>query len=102
LQSLELIVIYCRYTFTVAKLLALHNVRYYFSCISLNTVRIEKLQTRVIGKTGREEAFGGGEGVNIKMGLREIEGNDVYWIHLAQDMGKTLALVNTVMKLRVP
>jgi len=39
---------------------------------------------------------------NIRMDIREIwcEGED--WIHLAQDRGQWLGLVNRVMKLRVP
>jgi hypothetical protein len=39
---------------------------------------------------------------NIKMDLREIGFGDVDWIHLAQDRDRWLALVNTVMNLRVP
>jgi hypothetical protein len=39
---------------------------------------------------------------NIKMDLREIGFRDVDWIHLAQDRDRWWALVNTVMKLRVP
>jgi hypothetical protein len=39
---------------------------------------------------------------NIKMDLREIGWNGVYWIDLAQDRDQWRALVNTVMKLRVP
>jgi hypothetical protein len=39
---------------------------------------------------------------NIKMDLREIEWGGVYWIDLAQDRNQWRALVNTVMKLRVP
>jgi hypothetical protein len=38
----------------------------------------------------------------IKMDLREIEFGDVDWIHWAQDRDRWRALVNTVMKLRVP
>jgi hypothetical protein len=40
--------------------------------------------------------------VNIKMGLREIGWGGVDWINLAQDREQWRALVNTVMKLRVP
>jgi hypothetical protein len=36
------------------------------------------------------------------MDLGEIVFGDVDWIHLAQDRDKWLALVNTVMNLRVP
>jgi hypothetical protein len=36
------------------------------------------------------------------MGLREIGREDVYWIHLAQDRDQWWAVVNMVMKLRVP
>jgi hypothetical protein len=39
---------------------------------------------------------------NIKMDLREIGFGDLNWIHLAQDRDRWLALVNTVMNLRVP
>jgi hypothetical protein len=39
---------------------------------------------------------------NIKMYLRGIGFGDVDWIHWAQDRDRWLALVNTVMNLRVP
>jgi hypothetical protein len=39
---------------------------------------------------------------NIKMDLREIGWDGVDWIHLAQDRDQWMALVNTVMNLRVP
>jgi hypothetical protein len=39
---------------------------------------------------------------NIKMDLREIEFEDVDWIHWTQDRERWRALVNTVMNLRVP
>jgi hypothetical protein len=39
---------------------------------------------------------------NIKMDLREIRFGDVDWIRWAQDRDRGRALVNTVMKLRVP
>jgi hypothetical protein len=39
---------------------------------------------------------------NIKMDLREIGFGDVDWINWAQDRDRWLALVNTVMNLRVP
>jgi hypothetical protein len=39
---------------------------------------------------------------NIKMGLREIGWGGMNWIDLAQDRDQWRALVNTVMKLRVP
>jgi hypothetical protein len=39
---------------------------------------------------------------NIKMDVTEIGFGDVEWIHLAQDRDRWLALVNTVMNLRVP
>jgi hypothetical protein len=39
---------------------------------------------------------------NIKLDLREIGWDDMYWIDLAQDMDQWRALVNTVMNLLVP
>jgi hypothetical protein len=38
----------------------------------------------------------------IKMGIKEIGCDDMDWIHLAKDRDQKRALVNTVMKLRVP
>jgi hypothetical protein len=39
---------------------------------------------------------------NIKVNLREIQWGGMDWIDLAQDRDHWRALVNTVMKLRVP
>jgi hypothetical protein len=39
---------------------------------------------------------------NIRMDFREICWKYVDWMHLAQDKDNWRALVNTVMKLRVP
>jgi hypothetical protein len=39
---------------------------------------------------------------NIKIYLREIGGDGMDWIDLAQDRDQWRALVNTVMSLRVP
>jgi hypothetical protein len=39
---------------------------------------------------------------NIRMDLGAVGFGDVDWIHLAQDMDRWQALVNTVMNLRVP
>jgi hypothetical protein len=39
---------------------------------------------------------------NIKMDLKEIGWEDVYWIHLDQDRGQWWDVVNTVMNLWVP
>jgi ribosome biogenesis protein Nip4 len=39
---------------------------------------------------------------NIKMDLRKIVFGDVDWFHLAQDRDRWRAVVNTVMKLRIP
>jgi hypothetical protein len=39
---------------------------------------------------------------NVKMDLREIGWEGMDWIDLAQDTDQCRALVNTVMKLRVP
>jgi hypothetical protein len=41
-------------------------------------------------------------GDNIKIDLRETEWGGMDWIDLAQDRDQWRALVNTVMKLRVP
>jgi hypothetical protein len=38
---------------------------------------------------------------NIKIDLKQIECEDVNWIHLAQDRVQWRALVNTAMNLRV-
>jgi hypothetical protein len=39
---------------------------------------------------------------NIKIDLRDIEWDDIYWIDLAQDRNQWRALINTVMNLWVP
>jgi hypothetical protein len=39
---------------------------------------------------------------NIKIDLREIEWDDMDWIDLAQNRDQWRALLNTVLKLRVP
>jgi hypothetical protein len=39
---------------------------------------------------------------NIKMDLREIEWDGMYWVGLAQDGYQWRVLVNTVMNLQVP
>jgi hypothetical protein len=39
---------------------------------------------------------------NIKINLREIGWDGMDWINLAQDKDRWLALMNTVMDLRVP
>jgi hypothetical protein len=39
---------------------------------------------------------------NIKMDLREIGGDGMGWIDVAQDMDQWRPLVNTMMNLRVP
>jgi hypothetical protein len=39
---------------------------------------------------------------DIKMGLREIGWDNMYWIDMAQNREQWKALVNTVMNLRVP
>jgi hypothetical protein len=39
---------------------------------------------------------------NIRIDFREIGWEDVDWMHLVQDRNQWRAVVNTVMKLRVP
>jgi hypothetical protein len=39
---------------------------------------------------------------NIKIGLRDLGCEGVCWIHLARDRNRWRALVNTVIKVRVP
>jgi hypothetical protein len=39
---------------------------------------------------------------NIKMDIREIGCGDMDWIDLGQDRDQWIALMNTVMNLRVP
>jgi hypothetical protein len=41
-------------------------------------------------------------GVNIKTGLKEVELEDVNWIHLAHDRDHYRAHMNTVINFRVP
>jgi hypothetical protein len=41
-------------------------------------------------------------GFNPRDGLREIAWGDMEWINLAEDSNRWIALMNTVMKLRVP
>jgi hypothetical protein len=39
---------------------------------------------------------------NIIMGVRDVEWEGVYWMHLCQDGDQWRAAANTVMNLRVP
>jgi hypothetical protein len=39
---------------------------------------------------------------NIKMYLREIEWDSIYWSYVAQDRDQERALVNMVINLQVP
>jgi hypothetical protein len=57
------------------------------------------------GKARKKETTGGPRRRwlgNIKMDLREIERDGVYWINVAQDWDQWRALAKTVMNLRVP
>jgi hypothetical protein len=59
----------------------------------------------LIGKPEGNRSLGGHRlksEYNIKIDLREIQLEVVYWIHVAQDRDRWRALVNTVMNLRVP
>jgi hypothetical protein len=40
--------------------------------------------------------------VNIETDIRKIGWGGIDWIHLAQDMDRKRALVDTIMNLRVP
>ena len=44
----------------------------------------------------------GVDGVNIKMNLKEVGWEDVYWIYEPLNMDQWRAVVDTVMNLRVP
>jgi hypothetical protein len=50
---------------------------------------------RPLGRPGRRWVD------NIKMDLKEIGGDDMDWIYLAQDRDQWRVLVNTVMNLRI-
>jgi hypothetical protein len=57
------------------------------------------------GKTWRKEPLGRPRRRwedNIKMNFQDVECGDMDWIDLAQDRDRSRALVNAVMKLRVP
>jgi hypothetical protein len=61
--------------------------------------------THLVGKPERKRPLGRPRRRwvdNIKMDLREMGWNDVDWIDMAQDRDQWRALVNTVMKIRVP
>jgi hypothetical protein len=55
----------------------------------------------LVGKARRKETIGKTNDY-INMDLREIRGDGMDWIDLAQDRDQWRALVKTVMNLRVP
>jgi hypothetical protein len=59
----------------------------------------------VVGKAEGKRQFGRSGCTwkdNIKMCLKEIEWEGLYWINMAQDRDMWRAVVDTVMNLRVP
>jgi hypothetical protein len=59
----------------------------------------------LVGKPGGKRPLGRARRrwvSNIKMDLREIGWDGMDWVDLAQDRDQWMALVNTVMNLRVP
>jgi hypothetical protein len=66
---------------------------------------VEKSNRIMVGKPERNRPLGRPRRKwedNIRMNLREIGWGGMDWIDLAQDKDQWRALVNTVMKLRVP
>jgi hypothetical protein len=68
-----------------------------FSCHDLTKLGVGKPEgKRPLGRPRRRWVD------NIKMDLREIGWDGVDWIDMAQDRDQWMALVNTVLNLRVP
>jgi hypothetical protein len=63
------------------------------TCIQIFIEKLEKKIPLQRPKLGRDN--------NIKMALEEVGCEELEWIHVAQDAGQRIALVNTVMDLRV-
>jgi hypothetical protein len=76
--------------------LLLHYYKTYFSHLFESVLMGKPEGKRPLGRPRRRWAD------NIKINLREIGWDDVDWIELGQDRDQWRALVNTVMKLRVP
>jgi hypothetical protein len=100
----------------------LHNVELHDIHASQHIVRVISRKMRLVGHVARMDEMRniynvliikpeGKRGLrrpkrrwedNIRMDLREIACEDVYCIHLAQDLDQWRALVNMVINLRIP
>jgi hypothetical protein len=73
----------------------LHNL--YSSPIIIRLIKSRRMRW-----AGHVAQMGEKRDAYIKMDLREIGRDEVDWIDMAQDRDQWRALVNTVLKLRVP